>query len=72
MIVEEADILLGSSLPKPSPTQQPVRFSTRTPQAKQPTGQEHSPSADSLPKAFLNPPPPLDTLLDMVLPTRAN
>ena len=35
MIVEEADILLGSSIPKPSPAQQPVGFSTWTPQAKQ-------------------------------------
>ena len=42
--LEEADVLLGSSAPRPGPTQQPVGSSPGRPQAKQLTGWEHSPT----------------------------
>ena len=44
LTLEEADILLGSPAPRFGPTQQPAGSSTGMPQAKQPTGREHSPS----------------------------
>lgn len=43
------EVLIGMTspiilIPRPGPTQQLVDSSTGTPQAKQPTGQEHSPT----------------------------
>ena len=40
--LKETDIFLESSAPRPGPIQQPVVSSAGTPQAKQPTGKEHS------------------------------
>lgn len=40
----EADLLLGSLAPRPSPTQWWVGSSAGTSETKQPSGQEHSPT----------------------------
>ena len=58
----EVDILPGSLAPKPGPIQQHVGCSAGTPQAKKPTGEEHSPTHQQ--RSCPQPP------LDMDLPTR--
>ena len=56
---------------RPGPTQHPVSSSAGTPQAKQPTGQEHSATHQQAGGLKLpEPTAPLHTPLDMALPTR--
>ena len=66
----EADVLLGSLVQRPGPTQQPVGSSARTPggQATKWAKTQLHPSTDRLPKVLLSLQSPEDAPFDMTQP----